>query len=296
MTRAAGPCTEPRRGPTHTETEGPHVRKRERSGLRHGVRGTARGRVGPKARGRFVRRRRVRAPAWNVCPSPRSSPHAASFHVPAAHPVRAPSPFRRGDEQRRRRVVPGVRQQKWTAGKVQGAEGVGVHAYTPADCVFVPGLSDEGAIAAVIGATDLPVNVLLDPGRHTVRRLADLGVARISTGSLLFRAALGAVAGAVRETGFLRETVGPGPGGCPATRRCRLCCRTVRRGEREANGSAPRPRGPPLRTRRRPENRTIPVTMMRHAPERRVTPRHVRPRRLRSLSRSGRCQSARVRS
>lgn len=98
---------------------------------------------------------------------------------------------------------------------MQGAEGVGVHAYTPADCVFVPGRSDEGAIAAAIGATDLPVNVLLDPGRHTVRRLADLGVARISTGSLLFRAALGAVAGAVRETGFLRETAGPGPGWVP---------------------------------------------------------------------------------
>jgi len=35
-----------------------------------------------------------------------------------------------------------------------------------------------------------PVNILYTPGRHTVRQLADLGVRRVSCGSLLFRAAL----------------------------------------------------------------------------------------------------------
>jgi 2-methylisocitrate lyase-like PEP mutase family enzyme len=62
-----------------------------------------------------------------------------------------------------------------------------------ADGVFVPGLSEPADIAAVVAAVDVPVNVLFLPGRHTVAALADLGVRRISTGSLLFRAALAAV-------------------------------------------------------------------------------------------------------
>ncbi|MFC7547672.1 isocitrate lyase/phosphoenolpyruvate mutase family protein [Plantactinospora sp. GCM10030261] len=71
-----------------------------------------------------------------------------------------------------------------------------------ADGVFVPGLAEPADIAAVVAAVDLPVNVLFLPGRHTVAALADLGVRRISTGSLLFRAALAALvdtAGAVRD-------------------------------------------------------------------------------------------------
>lgn len=59
-----------------------------------------------------------------------------------------------------------------------------------ADGVFVPGLAEPAEIAAVVAAVDVPVNVLFLPGRHTVATLADLGVRRISTGSLLFRAAL----------------------------------------------------------------------------------------------------------
>lgn len=63
--------------------------------------------------------------------------------------------------------------------------------YTDAgvDGLFVPGLADDRDIAAVVAATALPLNVLAqgDP-----QRLARLGVRRISTGSLLFRAALGA--------------------------------------------------------------------------------------------------------
>lgn len=61
-----------------------------------------------------------------------------------------------------------------------------------ADGVFVPGLSDPADIAAVVAAVDIPVNVLFLPDRHTVAALTDLGVRRISTGSLLFRAALAA--------------------------------------------------------------------------------------------------------
>lgn len=61
-----------------------------------------------------------------------------------------------------------------------------------ADGVFVPGLTEPADIAAVVAAVDVGVNVLFVPGRHTVAALADLGVRRVSTGSLLFRAALAA--------------------------------------------------------------------------------------------------------
>lgn len=73
-----------------------------------------------------------------------------------------------------------------------------LYADAGADGVFVPGLVDPADIAAV----DVPVNVLFLPGRHTVASLTDLGVRRISTGSLLFRAASAAavdIALAVRD-------------------------------------------------------------------------------------------------
>lgn len=66
-----------------------------------------------------------------------------------------------------------------------------------ADGGFVPGVADRAAIAELAGA-GLPLNVLFLPGRHTVPELAALGVARVSTGSLLFRAALGAAVRAAR--------------------------------------------------------------------------------------------------
>jgi 2-methylisocitrate lyase-like PEP mutase family enzyme len=66
------------------------------------------------------------------------------------------------------------------------------YAEAGADGVFVPGLAEPADIEAVVAAVDLPVNVLFLPGRHTVAGLTDLGVRRISMGSLLFRAALAA--------------------------------------------------------------------------------------------------------
>ena len=60
-----------------------------------------------------------------------------------------------------------------------------------ADGIFVPGVKDEGEIARLAEALPVPLNVLFLPGM-TVPRLAELGVARISTGSLLYRVALGA--------------------------------------------------------------------------------------------------------
>jgi 2-methylisocitrate lyase-like PEP mutase family enzyme len=67
-----------------------------------------------------------------------------------------------------------------------------------ADGVFVPGLAATADIARVTAAVDAPLNVLYLPGRHTLAGLAAAGAARVSCGSLLFRAALRAAVDAVR--------------------------------------------------------------------------------------------------
>lgn len=64
--------------------------------------------------------------------------------------------------------------------------------------VFVPGALDDRTVAALAGGIPAPLNVLAQPGR-AVRELGELGVARVSTGSLLFRAALGAAATVLDE-------------------------------------------------------------------------------------------------
>ncbi len=61
-----------------------------------------------------------------------------------------------------------------------------------ADGVFVPGLAEPAGIRALTGALDAPVNLLYQPGRLSLAELTDLGVRRVSCGSLLYRAALGA--------------------------------------------------------------------------------------------------------
>jgi 2-methylisocitrate lyase-like PEP mutase family enzyme len=61
-----------------------------------------------------------------------------------------------------------------------------------ADGVFVPGLADPADIRTVVRAAGRPLNLLALAGGRTVAELGTLGVARVSTGSLLFRAALGA--------------------------------------------------------------------------------------------------------
>lgn len=67
-----------------------------------------------------------------------------------------------------------------------------------ADGVFVPGLVEERDVTEVVAAVHVPVNVLLLPGRMNVQEMAGLGVRRVSTGSFLFRAALGAAVDAAR--------------------------------------------------------------------------------------------------
>ncbi|WP_433217740.1 isocitrate lyase/PEP mutase family protein [Dactylosporangium sp. CS-047395] len=77
-----------------------------------------------------------------------------------------------------------------------------------ADGVFVPGVKAPHDIERVVAAVDVPVNVLALPGGPTAQQLGELGIARISLGSLLFRAALEAVvstAQAVQRNLPLRE-------------------------------------------------------------------------------------------
>ncbi|GIM93343.1 isocitrate lyase/PEP mutase family protein [Paractinoplanes toevensis] len=72
-----------------------------------------------------------------------------------------------------------------------------------ADGIFVPAVADDEEIRVLVGELAVPLNVLLLPGM-SMARLAGLGVARVSTGSLLFRAALAAAvdtAGAVAAGG-----------------------------------------------------------------------------------------------
>jgi 2-methylisocitrate lyase-like PEP mutase family enzyme len=76
-----------------------------------------------------------------------------------------------------------------------------------ADCLYAPGVSKPDEIAAIVKAVaPRPVNVLVSAPSpdHTVNRLADLGVRRISVGSALARVAWGSfmrAAQSIAETG-----------------------------------------------------------------------------------------------
>ncbi|MFE9664071.1 isocitrate lyase/phosphoenolpyruvate mutase family protein [Streptomyces sp. NPDC005955] len=58
-----------------------------------------------------------------------------------------------------------------------------------ADGIFVPGVRTPAEIRALVAGTDAPFNVLAGPGLPTVAELAALGVARVTLGSGLARAA-----------------------------------------------------------------------------------------------------------
>jgi 2-methylisocitrate lyase-like PEP mutase family enzyme len=70
-----------------------------------------------------------------------------------------------------------------------------------ADVLYAPGVARREEIATLVRAVDRPVNVLMGlPGvRLSIGDLADLGVKRVSVGSALCRAALGAFLRAARE-------------------------------------------------------------------------------------------------
>ena len=58
-----------------------------------------------------------------------------------------------------------------------------------ADGVFVPGLSEPDVLRELTAAIPVPVNVLAIPGR-SLAELAGLGIRRVSTGSVPYRAAM----------------------------------------------------------------------------------------------------------
>ncbi len=85
-----------------------------------------------------------------------------------------------------------------------------------ADGVFVPGLADPDAIAGLVRALDgCPLNVLYTPDGPSLSHLADLGVRRVSLGSLPYRRALGAALDAVLA---VREGRSAGEGTVPSYR------------------------------------------------------------------------------
>ncbi|WP_414901343.1 isocitrate lyase/PEP mutase family protein [Sphingomonas flavalba] len=64
---------------------------------------------------------------------------------------------------------------------------------------FAPGLRDERLIARLCATAPLPVNIMIAPGVPDARRLAELGVARVSHGPGPYRLAMQAVTAAARS-------------------------------------------------------------------------------------------------
>lgn len=80
-----------------------------------------------------------------------------------------------------------------------------------ADGVFVPGLTDPARIASLTARFDVPLNLLYTPAGPALAHLADLGVARVSLGSLLYRRALGAALETAADLRAGRDPGGPAP-------------------------------------------------------------------------------------
>ena len=74
-----------------------------------------------------------------------------------------------------------------------------------ADGIFVPGASEPSDLRQLTANIPVPVNVLVVP-QLILAELADLGVRRVSTGSLPYRAAIDA---AVEVAENIREGVPP---------------------------------------------------------------------------------------
>src|SRR2546427_1710527 len=68
-----------------------------------------------------------------------------------------------------------------------------------ADCLFAPGLYDRDTIAKLVKAVEAPLNILANPACPKIAELETIGVARVSAGSGIMRAAMGAVQRAGKE-------------------------------------------------------------------------------------------------
>jgi 2-methylisocitrate lyase-like PEP mutase family enzyme len=89
----------------------------------------------------------------------------------------------------------GRRDLKDTIKRLQAYQDAG------ADVLYAPGLTSRDDIAAVVSSVDRPVNVVmgLQGVRLSLAELSEIGVKRVSVGSALSRAALGAFLRAARE-------------------------------------------------------------------------------------------------
>jgi 2-methylisocitrate lyase-like PEP mutase family enzyme len=67
------------------------------------------------------------------------------------------------------------------------------YAKAGADCVFAPGVADRETIARLVKAVEAPLNILAVPNCPPMAELEKAGVARVSTGSGIMRAAMGLV-------------------------------------------------------------------------------------------------------
>jgi 2-methylisocitrate lyase-like PEP mutase family enzyme len=121
--------------------------------------------------------------------------HATDRIRAAAEAVRN-LPFRFTLTARAENFIAGNPDLKDTIARLQAYQEAG------ADVLFAPGLTSKDDIAAVVRAVDRPVNVLmssLQGPQFSLAQLSALGVKRISVGSALSRAALGAFLRAAHE-------------------------------------------------------------------------------------------------
>ena len=68
-----------------------------------------------------------------------------------------------------------------------------------ADCIFVPGVTDEATIAQLVKEIDAPLNILIRANSPRIQRLKEIGVARASAGPRIAEAAHAATLAAARE-------------------------------------------------------------------------------------------------
>jgi 2-methylisocitrate lyase-like PEP mutase family enzyme len=126
--------------------------------------------------------------------APYALAHAADRIRAAAEAARA-LPFRFMLTARAENFLAGRPDLRDTIARLQAYQAAG------ADVLYAPGLRSADDIATLVREVDRPVNVIMGvPGvRLSVAALSAIGVRRISVGSALARAALGAVLRAARE-------------------------------------------------------------------------------------------------
>ncbi len=119
----------------------------------------------------------------------------AADRIRAAAEVVRGLPFRFTLTARAENYLVGRPDLKDTIARLQAFQEAG------ADVLYAPGLTTKEDISAVVRAVDRPVNVImgLQGAQLSLAELSALGVKRISVGSALARAALGAFLRAARE-------------------------------------------------------------------------------------------------